>query len=177
MKFPQNKEVKLRPLELPDVEKLAALANNRNISVNLRDGFPHPYTTKDAKAFIEKCIGQNPTTTFAIEYKGNYIGNIGLVLGTDVYNRSAEIGYFLGEQFWNKGIMTMAVNLITNYGFEILNLVRIHTGIFDYNLASVRVLEKCGFQKEGVFKRAVFKNGKFNDEIRFAKLRTDQSSL
>ncbi len=100
-------------------------------------------------------------------------GNIGLVKGTDVYVKSAEIGYFLGELFWNKGIMTQAVNLITDYGFENLDIDRIYTGVFDYNLASQRVLEKCGFTKEATFRKAIFKNGKIYDEIRYAKLKNE----
>ena len=88
-------------------------------------------------------------TIFAIEYQGEYVGNISLSVGTDIYRKSAEIGYFIGEPFWNKGIMTKAVNLITEYGFEKLSIIRIYTGIFDYNKSSQRVLEKCGFEIYG----------------------------
>lgn len=107
--------IKLRPLQLSDIVRLAELANNKNISDNLRDAFPFPYTKKDAKQFIANCIKQNPTTTFAIEYDGIYVGNIGLVKGSDIYSRtrSAEIGYFIGEPYWNKGIMSTAINLAT----------------------------------------------------------------
>jgi RimJ/RimL family protein N-acetyltransferase len=92
-------------------------------------------------------------------------------LCSDVYRKSAEIGYLLNEQFWNRGIMTKAVNLICEYGFVELDIVRIHTGVFEYNLASQRVLEKCGFVKEGVFRKAIFKNGILWDEIRYANLK------
>jgi len=88
-----------------------------------------------------------------------------------VYSKSAEIGYWVGEPFRNKGIVTAAVKLMTEYGFNTLNLIRVHTGIFEYNTASMRVLEKNGFDKEGVFKRSVFKNGKIWDEHRYAKLK------
>jgi len=167
----QHENVKLRPLEMKDKLRLTELANNEKISVNLRDGFPHPYHLKDAEDFIEKCLGQDPITLFAIEFEGNYVGNIGLVKGTDVYRKSAEIGYFLGEPYWNKGIITKAINLITNYGFTRLDVERIHCGVYDFNLASQRVLEKCGFKKEGVFKRAIIKNAKMYDEVRYAKLK------
>lgn len=169
----QSENVRLRPLEMKDKVRLTDLANNEKISINLTDAFPHPYHLKDAEAFLGKCLGQDPVTLFAIEFEGKYVGNIGLVKGVDVYRKSAVIGYFLGEPYWNKGIMTHAVNLITNYGFTHLDVERIHTGIFDFNHASQRVLEKCGFLKEGVFKRAIIKKGEMYDEIRYAKLKTN----
>jgi RimJ/RimL family protein N-acetyltransferase len=84
---------------------------------------------------------------------------------------SAEIGYFIGEPYWNKGIVTKAVKLITEYGFQHLGIIRIQTGVFEYNTASQRVLEKCGFVKEGVFRKSVIKQGKLWDEVRYAKLK------
>jgi RimJ/RimL family protein N-acetyltransferase len=160
----------LRTFNESDAPKMAELANNIKVARNLRDGFPFPYTLKDAEIFIEKYGKTNPMSIFAIEYQGVYAGNISLMPGTDVYRKSAEIGYFIGEAFWNKGIVTTAVNLITDYGFKCLDIVRIHTGIFEYNTASQRVLEKCGFVKEGVFKKAIFKENQVWDEIRYAKL-------
>ncbi len=169
----QNENIKLRALELTDIDRLAEIANNRKISINLRDGFPFPYTVDDARKFIMNFLNQNPTTIFGIEYKGEYVGNIGLVKGKDVYRKSAEIGYFIGEVYWNKGIVTEAVNLITAYGFDKLDIIRIHTGVFDYNIASQKVLEKCGFTKEGIFIKSIIKNGKIYDEIRYAKLKDE----
>ncbi|MFZ4547889.1 MAG: GNAT family N-acetyltransferase, partial [Bacteroidales bacterium] len=160
----------LRPLRLTDAERVVELANNEKISRNLRDGFPHPYTLDDAKAFLEKFSDQDPVTFFGIDYCGEYVGNISLVLGQDIYRKSAEIGYFLGEPYWNKGIASGAVKLITEYGFNTLGIIRIHTGIFEYNTASIRVLEKCGFKKEGVFSKSVFKQNKIWDEVRYAKI-------
>ena len=160
----------LRPLRLSDAKRLAELANNEKISCNLRDGFPHPYTLADAENFLEKFTNQDPVTFFGIDYDGEYVGNISLVPGQDVYRKSAEIGYFIGEPYWNKGIVTTAVNLITEYGFNHLDIIRIHTGVFEYNEASMHVLEKCGFVKEGVFKKSVFKQGKLWDEVRYAKI-------
>ena len=165
-----NNIVKLRKLEKSDATKLAILANNKSISDNLRDAFPQPYDLSDAEIFINNCLKQDPTTTFAIEYNGEYVGNIGLHYGEDIYRKTAEIGYLIGEPYWNKGIATKAINLITTYGFETLNIVRIYAGVFAFNLASKRVLEKCGYTHENTAKAAVYKNNKVWDEYRFSKI-------
>lgn len=163
--------VKLRGFRKSDAQRMSELANNENVSKNLSDGFHHPYTLEHAEDFLRKYKDQNAVTIFAIEFKGDYVGNIGLIKGTDIHRQSAEIGYFIGEPYWHKGITTTAVKLITEYGFKNLDIVRIHTGIFEYNTASIRVLEKCGFIKEGVFQKSVFKQGKLWDEVRYAKIK------
>ena len=151
---------------------MAELANNEKIACNLRDGFPHPYTLADAENFLSKFTNQDPVTYFGIDFNGEYVGNISLVPCQDIYRMSAEIGYFIGEPYWNKGIVTTAVKLITEYGFQHLGIIRIQTGVFEYNTASQRVLEKCGFVKEGVFRKSVIKRGKLWDEVRYAKLKS-----
>lgn len=165
--------VTLRPLRIDDATQVAALANNAKISRNMRDGFPHPYSMKNAEDFIAYTRKSDPVTIFAIECDGAYVGNVGLHPCEDVYRMSAEIGYFIGEPFWNKGIATKAISLAVEFGFDSLGLNRIHAGVFSFNEASVRVLEKCGFQREGVSREAVFKEGAFYDEIRFAILSAD----
>lgn len=166
----EDGDVVLREFVAEDSLRMQKIANNKKIAINLRDGFPHPYTLEDAERFIGMFLKQDPVAVFAIQYKGVYAGNIGLHKLTDVYRYSAEIGYFLGEQFWNQGIMTKAVNMICSYGFRELGIIRIHTGVFEYNTASQKVLEKCGFEKEAVFRDAVFKNGKICNEVRYALL-------
>ena len=161
----------LRALRVSDAKRLSELANIEKISRNLRDGFPNPYTLADAENFLAKFTNQDPLTFFGIEYNGAYVGNISLVPCEDIYRMSAEIGYFIGEPYWNKGIVTTAVKLIIDYGFNHLGIVRIQTGIFEYNTASQRVLEKCGFVKEGVFRKSVFNQGKLWDEVRYAMLK------
>ena len=163
-------EIRIRELTEKDIPRLTELANNEKISANLRDAFPHPYTLQDAERFIEMVHTQDPTQIFGIDYNDLYVGNIGLHLGTDVYRRSAEIGYFLGEPYWNLGIMTKAINMICDYGFRNFDIVRIYAGVFEYNMPSQRVLEKCGFTKEAVLKQAIIKGGKIYDEIRYAKI-------
>lgn len=160
--------VTLRPFVPGDKERLAELADNVNIFRNLRDGFPHPYTVADAGRFIAMSMGFDPPHAFAIEYQGEYIGNIGIHPKEDIYRLGSEIGYFLGEAYWHKGIMPRAVRLACNYAFRELGIIRIDTGVFDYNLASQRVLEKCGFVREGVFRKSVLKMGIICDEVRYA---------
>lgn len=171
----KNDNVSLRKFKESDAPRLAELANNEKIARNLRDGFPYPYNLEDARYFIKRCIEQKPALTFAIEYNGEYVGNTGLLIGLDVYRKSAEIGYFIGEPYWNKGITTKAVNLITEYGFRELGIIRIHAGIFEYNKPSMRVLEKCGFQKDCVLRKAIFKRNKIWDEHRYSKINPDEN--
>lgn len=167
----ESGDVRIRELIDSDLVKLSEYADNEKVSINLRDAFPKPYTLKDAENFKKMIDSQNPKIFFAIEFQGEYVGNISLSVGDDVYRKSAEIGYFIGEPFWNKGIATKAVSLITNWGFENLDIVRIHTGIFEFNKSSQRVLEKCGYSKEVVLKKSVCKNSEIYDEIRYAKIK------
>ncbi|WP_438422552.1 GNAT family N-acetyltransferase [Aquimarina macrocephali] len=162
-----NREIKIRELEESDKSQMAKLAKNSNISNNLRDYFPNPYDEKDAKSFIEMTIQQDPAVSFGIEFRGELCGVISLMLQNDIYRKSAEIGYWLGEPYWGKGITTKAVDQITEYGFEKLNLIRIYAGIIEYNTTSMRVLEKSGFKKEGIFQKAIIKNDKIWDEHRY----------
>ena len=165
-----KQKIKIRPLELSDKTNLAKLGNNKKVWDNLRDYIPFPYTENDAEFFINLTQDEDPKQTFGIEYDGELSGVIGLVVQKDVYQKSAEIGYWIGEPFWGNGIATKAVELITKYGFDKINLNRIYTGVFEYNIASMRVLEKNGFDKEGIFKNAILKNNKVYDEHRFCKL-------
>lgn len=166
----KNQKIKLRRLKASDSLEIATLANNKNVWDNLRDYLPHPYTEQDAEEFIRLTQHENPRCNFAITHNDTLCGVIGLILQKDVYKKSAELGYWIGEPFWGKGIATKAVALIVSYGFDELGLTRIFSGVFEYNKASMKVLEKNGFQKEGLFKKAVFKNEKFFDEHRYYKL-------
>ncbi len=165
-----EEKIKIRTLRISDKTELAKLANNKKVWDNLRDYIPYPYKGSDAEFFINLTSKEDPKQTFGIEYKGKFSGVIGLVIQEDVYQKSAEIGYWIGEPFWGNGIATKAVELITEYGFAKLDLNRIYTGVFGYNIASMKVLEKNGFEKEGIFKNAILKNDKICDEHRFYKL-------
>jgi RimJ/RimL family protein N-acetyltransferase len=162
--------VTIRKFRRSDKYRMAEIANNRKIAGNLRDAFPHPYSPENAQKFISMVLRQKPYQIFAIEFEGEYVGNIGLHRQADVYRKTAEMGYFIGEAYWNKGITTRAVNLICEYGFRELDIIKIFSGVFSFNSASQRVLEKCGFEREAVLKSAVIKDGKICDEYRYAKI-------
>lgn len=161
--------VTIRKFRRNDKYRMAEIANNMKIAINLRDAFPYPYSLEDARKFINMCLRIKPYQIFAIEFEGEYVGNIGLHKQDDVYRKTAELGYFIGEQYWNRGITPRAVNLICEYGFRELDVIKIYSGVFSFNTASQRVLEKCGFELEAVLKSAVIKNGKICDEYRYAR--------
>lgn len=158
-------KISLRKFTLKDANSLAEYANNREIWLNLRDIFPYPYTIADAKHFIESKINKtNPLLNFAIDYKGFAIGSIGVIPQTDVFSISAEIGYWIGQPFWGNGFATEAVNLMTGYLFSNFSEIeKIYALVFSTNKASMRVLEKAGFEKEAALKRALKKDGNILD--------------
>jgi [ribosomal protein S5]-alanine N-acetyltransferase len=147
-------------------------ANNRKIWINLRDIFPHPYTLEDARAFLGFVQNEQPRTTFAIATESEAIGCLGLRLGTDVHRQTAELGYWLGESFWGRGIMSEAVQEFTRWAFEAFDLQRIFAQPFENNKASARVLEKAGFVCEGRLRANALKDGKVLDSLIYARVRT-----
>ena len=159
------KKVTIRPFTSSDIPRIAQLANDTQISNNLRDYFPSPYLISDAEAFINMIAKQNPKENHAIYWDEELVGNIGIHPFTDLYRYGAELGYWLGVDFWGKGIMTQAVPLIIKYGFDVMQLRRIQAGVIEYNQASGRVLEKCGLTIEGRLKDRAYKLGSFHDEI------------
>jgi RimJ/RimL family protein N-acetyltransferase len=160
----------LRPWTDDDVSSLARYANNRRIWLNLRDAFPHPYTADDAVRWLAKARTTPNAILLAIDVDGTAVGSIGVFRLDDVYKRSAEIGYWLAEPFWNRGIVTEAVEAITELAFRELEVVRIQAAIYAWNPASMRVLEKCGYEREGVLEKSVWKDGKLVDSVMYARL-------
>lgn len=146
-------------------------ANDREVWINLRDRFPHPYTTADARAWLQFVEQTVPQTSFAIAVETEAVGGIGIILNDDVFRRSAEIGYWLGRQYWGRGIATAAVRATTAWAFASFDLRRIYAGVFDGNPASARVLEKAGYTLEGRLRRSVFKDGKTLDQLLYAETR------
>ncbi|MCB0639958.1 MAG: GNAT family N-acetyltransferase [Lewinella sp.] len=166
----KNDRLLLRPLQADDAPTLAALANNKRVWDNLRDAMPHPYTEQDARDFIGLVTDQSPALIFAITENGAFRGVIGLRAKADVYRQTAEIGYWLGEPYWGRGIASMAIGLVSDYGLGPLGFVRLEAGVFSHNPASMRVLEKNGYALEGIHHKAVTKNGRLLDEHLFARL-------
>jgi [ribosomal protein S5]-alanine N-acetyltransferase len=167
-------KILLRPWKEEDATELAELANNRKVADMLRDGFPHPYTLVDAVSWIHSTIAiNNPPTLFAILEDEKLAGGIGILLKDNIYRKNAEIGYWIGESFWGKGIATDAVKLIVEYVFRNFNVVRIYAETFTTNRASSRVLEKNGFVCEGLFSKAVIKNEILLDSATYALLRPE----
>jgi RimJ/RimL family protein N-acetyltransferase len=162
------KTCKLRPWRAGDEASLVLHANNRDIWLNLRDRFPHPYTSADAEAWIRFASSKEPTTNFAIDVDGDAVGGVGLLLHDDVERVAAEIGYWLGESFWNRGIMSAVVAAVTQYGFDRFSLTRIYALPNARNTASQRVLEKAGYAREGVLRRSAIKDGTILDQVLFA---------
>jgi RimJ/RimL family protein N-acetyltransferase len=163
----------LRPFKDGDESALVANANNIKIFNNVKDTFPHPYTHEDAVWWVNaNKQTDKPVTCLAIEVDDEIVGAIGIILGSDVQRVTAEIGYWLGENYWGKGIVTEALKRMTDYAFvNFPELVRLWAGVFEYNKSSMRVLEKAGFALEGIRKKGAIKNGVVIDEYVFVKFR------
>ena len=168
-------EYLLKKWEPGDADAIAIHANNKKIGDNLRDGFPYPYTKGDALDFIESCIGGDVEGKMhrAIVVDGQAVGSIGLFVQDNVYRMSAEIGYWLGEPFWGKGIVTKAVKQICAEGFLRYDIVRIYAEPYAYNTGSRRVLEKAGFTLEALLRNSVVKNGKVMDSCIYSILKEE----
>ena len=161
----------LRPWRAGDEASLVRYANNRNVSGNLKDRFPFPYTAADAAAWIAHASGQVPVVNFAIVVDGDAVGGVGIELGTDVFHRSAEIGYWLGEPFWGRGIASEVLRAVTDYAWATLDVIRLEAGVFSWNPASARVLEKAGYTLEGRLRQAVVKHGRVGDRLIYGLVR------
>lgn len=158
----------LRPWKRSDIKSLVKYANNPLVAMNLTDMFPHPYTREAAKDFVRKMNKFNPLQVFAIEVDGEAVGSIGVFPNFDVRRNNAEIGYWLAEPYWGKGIMTEAVKQMVQYGFDTFGVNRIFAGCFGRNIASHRVLEKAGFVVEARFEKTLVKNNELLDEVVYA---------
>lgn len=160
----------LRGWEETDRDSLVAQANNRNVWRNLRDRFPHPYTENDAEAWLALARAQPDWLNWAIVVDDAAVGCVGLEPLTDVHAGTTHIGYWLGEPYWGRGIMTAAVQAIAGHAFSPLGFKRIETPVFAWNPASMRVLEKCGFVREGVMAKSVLKDGELIDSVLYARI-------
>lgn len=165
--------IKLREWNKEDAIALSVILNNKKILDNLRDGLPYPYNESDALTYIDSCIKADKTACFcfAIVHDEELVGSIGIFRQSNIHSRTAELGYYIGENYWGKGIATQAVKLACNYVFENSDIVRIFAEPFAENAASCRVLEKNGFIMEGIMRKNAYKNGNFCDMKLFAKVK------
>lgn len=165
----------LRPWRQSDAPAVAAAANNPRIAANLRNAFPFPYTLADAEWYVNDCAaqGEERQLTRAIIIEGEAAGSIGVFRKDDVYEKSAELGYWLAEAHWGRGVMTEAVRRICREAFDRFDILRIYAEPFADNLGSRRVLEKAGFTCEGTMRSGVFKNGRVHSYCMYALLREE----
>ena len=163
---------RLRQWRQDDCQRLAQLANNPNVSINLRDVFPYSYTLDDAKAWIARCeANHGGPTQFAIELEGQLVGGIGFEAQPGVYRICADIGYWVAEPYWGRGIATVAVIEASRRAFRDFAFERLQARVFAWNPASMRALEKAGYQLEGRMRRSVIKDGQIIDSVIYARLR------
>lgn len=161
-------DFKLRPWKMEDLESLVKYANNPNIARFLTDGFPHPYLRENGEKFIKMARFANPVQIFAIEVNGEAAGGIGIHPQSDIQRKNAELGYWLAERYWAKGIMTKAIEQILSYAFKTFDIDRIFARPFGNNPGSQRILEKNGFILEARFDKTLIKNGEYLDELFYA---------
>lgn len=161
----------IRPFRQGDEPELRRHADDRDVARNLRDRFPHPYTLNDARHWVDETLAQKPLTNFAVTVDDRVVGAIGFMVGQDIHRRSAEIGYWLGREVWGRGIATEALIAVTAHAFATHDLARLYAGVFPWNPASARVLEKAGYTLEARLRDAVTKDGKTMDELLYARVR------
>jgi RimJ/RimL family protein N-acetyltransferase len=167
----------IRNWTIEDAPSIARYANNRKIWMNLRDAFPHPYSIQDAESFISRAVQSEPPNLFAIATHSEAIGGIGLAPGKDVHRFTAELGYWLAEPFWGKGIMTQAVRVLAAYAISDLKLHRLYAEPYSTNPASMRVLEKAGFICEGRLRSNAYKDGKVLDQFIYSVVGKESDDL
>ena len=151
-----------------DKESLLRYANNRNVWRNLTHRFPHPYTAEDAEGWFSSLESVPEATHWAIEVDGHAAGGVGVMLREGVHAKSAGFGYWLGEPYWGRGIMTEVVGKVVPFVVSHFRLVRLESPVFAWNPASMRVLEKCGFVCEGVARASLYKEGQIIDQMVYA---------
>jgi ribosomal-protein-alanine N-acetyltransferase len=163
---------RLRPWQLTDAPALTRHANDRDIWLNLRDRFPHPYTRQDAENHLSSVTAPETTDLhLCIEVDGEAAGSISVLFKHDVNMRSAEMGYFLGRRHWGRGIVTAAVRALSDYALAHFDLCRLYAAVFEHNAASARVLEKAGYELEARLRKAITKDGRTFDALLYVVLR------
>ena len=165
-----EQRIHLREWKIEDAPDLAVAISNKKVLDNLRDGIPYPYLEKDATEFITATLAAEKDSqyAFAICIDDKAIGSIGVFRKDNVHRLTAEMGYYIAEPYWGKGIMTEAVRQMCGFVFANTDIVRIFAEPYAYNTASCRVLEKAGFQCEGILRQNAIKNGQSVDMRMYA---------
>lgn len=164
------RDVLLRTWRREDAQQLAFIANNKNVWNNVRDRLPSPYTVMDALQWIAYCSNEKTPVSFALTYQNTVVGSIGCVLKDDVYRKNIEVGYFIGEPYWGKGLATQGMQLLVDYIRQNFDAVRLYAEVFEHNKASMKVLQKNGFYLEAIRRKSVIKNNVLLDDYVWVKL-------
>jgi RimJ/RimL family protein N-acetyltransferase len=164
----------LRPWAISDASNLAIVANNKKIAENVRDGFPFPYSVRDAQDWLNIILPENyPPRFFAIISDRQLVGSIGIITKTDIYRKNLEIGFFISEDFWGKGFATKAIKAATSYAFRDFDIVRVYAETFSDNIGSQKALQKAGFKLEATLKKNIVKNEVIKDSCIYSVLKED----
>lgn len=166
-------KIELSAWKEEDISFLIQYANNFRVWETLRNSFPHPYTKKDAEEWVNSNLHNNPISNFAIKADGKTVGGAGVILKSDIYIKNAEIGYWIAEPFWGKGIATAVISQLVTYIFSNLDIIRIYAEVFSNNPASMKALAKNGFQQEAILQKSIFKNNQLLDTYIWVKFRPD----
>ena len=166
-----NNKFSLRPLTDNDADSLARQLNNKKVWDNLRDALPYPYTSQDAAWFINFQQNDPLLTCYGIVVDGEVVGNIGFTRSEDIERFTAEVGYYIGEDYWGQGIMSAALSEAVEDYFKTTEVVRLFATPFDYNKASAKVLEKAGFTLKCIFTKGVYKNAQFVDMLYYERIK------
>ena len=165
-------EARLRPWHRDDAAALTEHANDRSIWLNSRDRFPHPYVLADATHYLEAATAASVSDLhLCMEVDGEAAGSISVLFKSDVERRSAELGYFLGRRHRGGGITSAAVRALTEHAFAHFDLCRVYAMMHEHNLASVRVVEKAGYELEARMRKAITKDGQTFDALLYALVR------
>jgi RimJ/RimL family protein N-acetyltransferase len=162
----------LRRWRTDDLDRLVRYANNVNVWRNLRDRFPHPYTRAHGEEWLARqSQAREPLMNFVIDVDGECVGGIGFERFSDINRLTAEIGYWVAEPFWGRGLASFALREATAYAFHHFDFERVQASVFAWNAASVRVLEKCGYEFEARLRRSVIKDGQITDMLMYVRFR------
>lgn len=170
-------EINIREWSLEDAKDLSIALSNKKVLDNLRDGLPYPYTEEDGKGYINAMLSadKNDNFAFAVTVDDKVIGSIGAFRQGNIHNKTAELGYYISQEYWSQGIMTKAVGLLCDYVFNNTDIIRIFAEPFAHNIGSCRVLEKSGFSYEGTLRSNAVKNGKVLDMKMYSRIKGENS--